>query len=568
MDAIAHEFETTVGFFFDGTVYRSVLAELESKCCTPPREEIVDVYAGPDASQRYREITRGASRAWDLKKTVACVEAQTPYVDAEAGSVVFIGGTYKESTERAMTRDEWESTVREDHVTGRCARVGNKHRFCYDRLRIDTSVAFTRVSCGETSAYGGTLEARSKCDTIYYMEIELETEGRLDEERAYATMTSLVVLLFQLVPYETVCRAMMASNSCSIQRERIDNLFDAFKRRFMDYNTCRSRLADDASALPPVLLFVMPKWDGVRVTGLYFCEGYLLMRNAREILSSFRVKLPFGNDTILQLEQIAGADGRDFYVITELLAVMIKSRHTMYQVFGRNNAKHDTGRSIGNVVASISIKRQFDDHRDVCNGYRLLDAQTSLRVLHVLGRTASAGGAGIVALTTVARIDRSENAAVLRRMDDVFSSRSPETRRRRVDRMFDAYLPGLKADAAVAQHCEGLIVAFTARRRRSIPDHGYFKLKYVDTVDLELDLVTFRLTSRDATRYRALGVERDTFTYRGEWRNTRIVVECMYDHDRDALVFVRERYDKTRPDADKKIEAINPKILLNCKWIE
>src|SRR5436190_1364462 len=383
-----YEYETTCGIVFDGELYCQIKTALFNQYKTIAFEEHVDIYSDPQKDgSRYRALTIYSVcnstddvpveyKKWDKKQTLYSYESQIPFIDTTKERIAFITCTYKESSERSMTSDEWTKIVTEDHTTGLFMRLYNKKRICFYEDAFDTKSPYTRVSIGKHSSYGGTLESRSTCDSLYYLEIELESKGQLNGDEVQQNMHALTKLLFQLVPYDLVKMAMMAANTGAVQRERLDNIFDTFKRTFRDYKRCASELREKAHLHDELNLFIMPKWNGVRATGLYYCKGYLTVKDACGRLTSFNTHLPFDNDMILQLEVVEterdmnssgiNVAGR-FYVITELMAVLIKSKNTLFQVYGRNNAVHDTGRNIGNVAASIAMKAQFADSCHVCN---------------------------------------------------------------------------------------------------------------------------------------------------------------------------------------------------------
>jgi hypothetical protein len=609
-----HEYEVTCGIVFDGEIYGRLKSELYVKSEKPPIEEDIDIYGLPGKEgERYRALTRYAAvgcdgaaaatapaaaaiddveidyRRFDHKKTIHAYESQIPYVERSRGRLLFITCTYKESMETILDKDEWDRTVKEDHTSGDCMRVYNKKRLCFYEGAFRTSVPYTRVSIGQQSSYGGTLEARSVCNAIYYFEIELESTRRLGTTEVDAYMHQICDMVFQLLPYDLVKSAMLARNTRSVQRERIDGVFDTFTRQFRDYTSCAPHLRRLHKA---IAFYIMPKWDGIRAVGLYFCDGYLIVKDACGRISSFRTVLPFDNDMILQLEvvrpkSVSCADITTdsegcYYVITELLAVFVKSPNTLYHVYGRNNGMYDTGRNIGNVVPSITIKTQFKNASHVCNLYRLLKPETSLRAIATLTEIRDAGADGpcyhVINITSVVNItDRLMSVKdFLDCMDDATTNgKIPGLRtKEQVLRLFADLMPVyLQNDLRFKDNCEGMIVAFTKRggentHRSDLEEYSYFKLKHIDTVDLELNLITGTLTSSDQTHYRAEGLpnldnvlgwaERPT-----PIKNQRIIVECYYDGNK--LLFFKDRCDKSRPDSDRKIKATNGLIFDNCR---
>lgn len=606
-----HEYEVTCGIVFDGEIYHKFKSILFEKCKKPPIEETIDIYAIPKKDgERYRALTRygdGACcsiddteldyRKFDHKKTSYVYESQIPYVECENGRVLFITCTYKESVEVILNEDEWKRTVKEDHTSGHCMRVHNKKRICFYKDAFDTNM---RVSIGKQSSYGGTLEARSTCNSIYYFEIELESDRRLGSTEINRDMRRVCKMLFQLLPYELVKAAMLAKNTCSVQRERIDGVFDTFKRQFRDYKSCALDLQQRECLNGQVDFFIMPKWDGIRAVGLYYCDGYLIVKDACGRISSFCTTLPFDNDMIIQLEAVrpkrtnmeSGSDydvGTDsegyYYVVTELLAVLIKSPNTLYHVYGRNNVMYDTGRNIGNVVTSIAIKTQFENASHVCSLYRPLTPDTSLRIFSMLSKIKNAKADGsndqcrhIVTLTSVVNTTAGLMSVkdMLDYMDDASTSDTvlgQRTKQEIISLFIQLFPKYLQNDSRFQQDCEGLIVAFTKqgnaeKRFAEQEEYGYFKLKTIDTIDLELNLITGTLTSVDLTQYCAEGLPTlDTVRNWAERpspiKNQRIIVECYYDGTK--LVFLKDRCDKSRPDSDSKIKATNYLIFDHCK---
>lgn len=645
------EYEITVSLVFGGKVFRDVFRHVSGRDCA---EEHLDVYSdcrpgvaarsgtGEGPRYRYREHRRSRPgengrpvvlTSWDRKLVRRYTELQVPYVDPTSRRVIFVTADYKSSTEERLTEDRWNRLVREDHSDASCVRTANKHRMAFPPesfadLFDGRTPEFTRLSIGEYSTYGGTLEARTKCNPVYYLEIESESAhepagpdeiGRLAEQ--------LVKILFGIFPYALIAGAMRNDAAATVQRERTDNIFDDFKRRFVNYNRLRDELwkataGGNGVEGEPVRLFVMPKWDGVRATANY-CDGFLFVRDACGSLSTYRVDLPFDNDLMLQLEVVS--DGhRKLLVVTEILAVVVKRHCTLYHVYSRNNTLDDTGRCGGNIEAtSIALKTQFKDPKNRCNTYRLVAPLYSLLVMHFLGPNDSVGdgdggGTGEPAFNTYADSDEArvilttaavadtihQTRGILRILDRFHYSEeinatgsgarpvgdSDRHNRSVCLQALVEHLPRrLVRSDWFARHCEGLLVAFassgglSAPRSAeiiavssrhdgadgpSLPDHGYVKVKLVDTVDLEyrtdLGLAT-TASGRHAFHVRGVPEKFSDWDERpAPVYNNRVIIECHYDADEGCLVYVKDRPDKNRADGDGKIDAIDKNIIATC----
>lgn len=668
----AMEYETTVTLAFGGKLYGRLYELLHSR---PYVVEDVDVYVvkgkSPDDTgrrQTYRETKRyrpgvdAVETWWDRKTVKRYVEHQVPHVDRHERRVCFITTNYKTSYEEKLTADQWRVRVREDHANDTCLRVANKRRLAFsagsfsDRFahRDDTRPRFTRLSLGEYSTYGGTLEARTKCNPLYYLEIEHELIREPEDDGDIERNAELLVeTLFTVLPYGLVAETMRTDASATVRRERVDNVFDEFKRRFVDYNRCRGDLwkavvggnrngsESNRDGRPPVVdLFLMPKWDGLKATANY-CEGYLFVRDACGSLSTYTVDLPFDNDVVLQLEALNDSElGERLFVVTEIMAIAVRNHDTLYHVYNRSNSERDTGRYAGNVSNSITLKTQFNDANDRCNTYRLVAPRYSLSVFHLLNECRSAcpesscaneperrqlehvplttaTGTGrelpgheaintyarnyrvSVLFTTVRPVDPFRDAEEVLLILDRFHDCRPNgestgpasseeealANRIRCLKELSSFLPDrLLHDQRFCRHCEGMLVTFVRSDGRtvtaastgrandgvrvsslpSLSDHGYIKVKPIDTVDLEFDLD--RRTAVSASgRYTfpVLGVPDKLPNWADRPRpvtNNRIIIECYYDRGRACLVFIKDRPDKTRPDSDEKISAIDPAI--------
>lgn len=614
---------------FGGVCYRKVYDLLERRAHVEEDSDAY-VYTGrPDDSEdtayRYRELKRSgvrgaATTSWDRKRVLRCLDSQVPYIDGRSGRVIFVTTTHKTSVEERLTEEQWNDAVREDHTADTTfRRVYNKHRLAFPPesfvdLFGGAVPEFTRLSLGEYSAYGGTLEARTKCNPVYYLEIENETEHEVDDVQQHTLR--LVEILFTVLPYGLVAETMRKNACATVQRERVDCVFEEFKRRFVNYHRCRRKLwrlagrqREEAALTGPghVKMFVMPKWDGRKATANY-CEGFLFVKDSCGSLSTYRADLPFDNDVILQLELLDDDCGRRLMVVTEILAVVVKTHNTLYHVYNRNNTLHDTGRNAGNVTTGITLKSQFTDPNNVCNPYRLVAPSFSLLVIQRLSakRWASNTTAPTAAVNTYMRSDTpelflttvaetTENCEEVLRLLDRFHNYGEDgersvpsggreerrNRRRCIRRLSTTYLPDrLLEDARYRKHCEGLLVVFarcgdtlaTAShhrpKRRRLPDHGYVKIKRTDTVDLEYNVsLGLATTSSGKHRFTVRDVPDD---FRG-WSerprpvtDDRLIIECFYDRDRRSLVFFKDRPDKSKADSDEKICATNHEIIEVC----
>lgn len=661
--------------------------------------EDVDVYSVQELRQdgrairwKYRELKRFTSNGggnvetqWDRKSVKRYVEQQVPHVDHAKRRVVFVTAAYKTSHEDVLTSQQWQERVREDHTNNSCLRVYNKHRLAFGPdsfsdlfAQPDTRPPFTRLSLGEYSTYGGTLEARTRCNPIYYLEIEHELERELNDPRDMGLHAELLVeTLFTVFPYDLIAKTMRKDAAATVQREWTDNVFDEFKRRFVNYDRFRGdlwkalvrgveggeegygrigrfgeytegtvatgQIEGSGSLRPNVDLFVMPKWDGLKATANY-CDGYLFVKDACGSLSTFVVDLPFDNDVILQLELVNDDERAErLFVVTEILAVVVKTHDTLYHVYNRNNTVDDTGRYAGNVSTSITLKTQLSDPNNRCNTYRLVKPRYSLLTFHYMYSCANSDppreedlrqrsvsqsttseeairsydgvntytkADRILVLFTTVTCLRSERDAtnVLRLLDRVHNympngdrlnpTSGKEEVAKRTNCLWDLslHLPmQFLRNERFRKHCEGLLVTFVrsdvsdgsrqtvdasttvGRRDRSrrgsapsLPDHGYIKVKPVDTIELEYDL-EYRTASSASGRH--VFIIHDVPAKLPGWAerprpvaNNRVIVECYYDRDRDCLVYVKDRPDKNKADSEEKISAINPDIISRCAY--
>lgn len=639
------EFETTVSLVFGGELFQKIYERLNRR---HHLEEDLDIYTfnrlpshtSHSESRRfkYREMKRYVPLVGGGKNVVVmrdrklikrCMEQQVPHIDPVSGRVLFVSTTYKSSVEGQVTEEQWTRTVREDHSTASCLRTANKHRLSFPPQSFSDLFnghvpGFTRLSIGEYSQYGGTLEARTKCNPIYYLEIEKEYKTALkgpDEIRREAER--LVEILFTVLPYRLISETMRKEAAATVQRERTDNVFDEFKRRFVDYNRCRIQLWNATTETRPskrtdspgITFFLMPKWDGMKATASY-CDGYLFVRDTCGSLSTFSVQLPFDNDVILQLE-IVKEDGSDkkLLVVTEILAVVVKSHDTLYHVYNRSNTLDDTGRFAGNVDTSITLKTQFKNPDNRCNTYRLVSPLYSLLTLHSLGEyrarqlhdsrrgeeaatnTYMRDETPRVILTTVAIVDSADGISNLLNTLDEFHNykagvkQTPSTVQEEMWnksvhlRTLSQHLPPwLLGQAYFRNHCEGLLTVFvvkagvefnpterarpTAADTRPLPNYGYMKIKIRDTVDLEYHLSTGLANSASGKyRFRVQGVPEKFAGWAERPRpvtNGRAIIECYFDRDLGAVVYVKDRPDKNKADNEEKIAAIDNDIIPTC----
>lgn len=602
---VVEEFECTVGIVFDANLYGHVRSALTAKAKTRvvPVTETVDVYSDPvgggGQASRYRKRRSVNDNgtldvSHDRKVTRSCHEAQVPYLNASEGRILFLCGSYKESAEHSLTEGDWNRLVEsaENHLVSTTpVRVYNKRREVYGSADFEgcplsvPAGCRVRVSIGDFSVYGGTLEARIKCNPISYMEIEAEYESPLDRTTVDRTLSALCRGLVRLVGYELVAAAMRAANSYGVQRERTDCLFDSFKRRFVDFKSY-GRGLERSAVDGDLAVYVMPKWDGVRAVATYY-DGHAFVRNCYGEITTYRAELPFDNDVILQLEVV---DGGKYMVITEIMAVIVKSQNTTYQAYGKNNALSDTGRYSGNVANSIVMTKQFKDPNDVCNLYRLVTPSVSLSLMRDLsvrrhrhlrvGRlspSATSMAAAnvdrpVLMLTTVVRLSNEvARTALFSLLSEFFGSEGTRdfdehrtTRLRCVDAVMANFPSTLLDDKIFRLHAsnEGLIVAFadgrvlpSLRRPRDhggstapLFDHCYVKMKRIDTVDLETR-ADGRTFSADLTEYRVHGLPRAAGP---------TIVECHYDRRAGRLTYTKTRRDKTAADRDDKIAAVDP----------
>ncbi|KAG8304332.1 hypothetical protein J6590_096377 [Homalodisca vitripennis] len=606
------EYETTVSLVFGGALFNRIHGLLEHRLCT---EEDLDVYNCCDQSvtrdenggYKYRELKQlsphGTRTSWDRKQVKLFKELQVPHIDPATGRVIFVTTTYKASTEEIMTESQWKLAVRENHSNTACIRSTNKHRLSYPPesftdLFHGQVPEFTRLSLGEYSTYGGTLEARTKCDPVYYLEIESEYTTELEgSEEIRRNAERIINILFTVLPYDLVASTMRNDAAATVRRERPDNIFDEFRRWFVNYNRLRGDLW--LAATDDLKLFLMPKWHGVKAIANY-CNGFLFIRDACGALSTYRVDLPFDNDLMLQLEIVDEA-GAKLYVVTEVLAVVVKTHNTLYHVYSRNNTLEDTGRCAGKMDStSVTIKTQFNNPNNRCNTYRLVDPLYSLLVMHFLnGDRPPAGERGYKELYAVNTYTRSDapaliftSVALAVKAEEISRLRNWETfnqsvgwsrrTKRRKDclrRRANYFPPHFQKNPRFANLCEGLLVAFVfpdrsphpppssaARRLPSLPGHGYIKIKLLDTVDLEYHIrlgVAFSASGKH--RFRVRGVPA---TFSGSFDrpypvvNNRVIIECYRDRDLNCMVFLKDRPDKNKADGDDKITAIDDEIIV------
>lgn len=701
----AMEHETTVVLFFGGRLFREFFQRFAHRVHTV---EDLDVYAlvrpdvqcddGPsvESNVKYRELKRytrsePVQTFWDRKTVKRVIERQVPHLDRTRRRVIFVNATFKSSVEEKLTCDRWRIHVQEDHsgtAPAACLRVSNKHRLAFPPdsfvdLFGGREPAFTRLSLGEYTTYGGTLEARTKCNPLYYLEIEHELSREPNgQDEIGRHMELLVDTLFAIVPYDLVARTMRNDATCTVRRERVDNIFDEFKRRFVNYNRWRSALwtatiggdgqcgVGEKTEAPTtgsavttarrefcyrhssaVNLFVMPKWDGLKATG-HYCEGYLFMKDACGSLSTFLVDLPFDNDVILQLEIVEDDEtGERLFVITEILAIVVKNHHTLYHVYNRNNTIDDTGRFAGNVTTTITLKYQFNDPTHRCSTYRLVAPNYSLLIFHYfhtcklvelrppastieetkerclqesngdqygVAKVRSSDGEAVntytandrnrVLFTTVSLVDRKRDARKVLQVLDRFHNydnvgkrstpvNSAEDRANRLACLTELSLllpDSIRKDGRFNEHCEGLLVAFadsnaspesgpcdgvtgtslavlSARHkheRPALPDHGYVKVKLLDTIDLEYDPTDRTAKSASGNLvFKVCDVPEKLPGWAERRRpvsNNKAIFECYYDRDRRSIVYYKDRPDKNRADSDEKISAIDSDIIKHC----
>lgn len=621
------EFEFTVTLMFGGRSFQDIYSRLQHRNHT---SEDLDVYVcnrpGEFKTYRYRELKHTAykpddnrsvfvSTVWDRKWTKRCVERQIPYADPTTGRIIFVTSTYKSSREEKLTEEEWASIVREDHTRTDCYRSFNKHRLAFPPESFTDLFGghvpeFTRLTLGEYSTYGGTLEARTKCNPLYYLEIEHEHHQDV-HYKIEEYMTSLVQKLFTILPYDVVTKAVRHDSAATVLRERVDNIFDEFKRHFVNYNRWRSSLwntvktKEDGGVTNNIKAFIMPKWDGIKATANY-CDGFMFVRDSCGSLSTYMVDLPFDNDLMLQLEIVKGnGNNTKIIVITEVMAVVVKNHNSMYHVYNRNNTLKDTGRYAGNVSTSITLKTQFQNPNDVCNTYRLVEPIHSLLVMRHLSNVRWAkvssslstdqmkhhNPAGVntymstdrpvILITTVVGTDKPSQIKEIMHVLDRFhgyknekrivptSNREDHVNRLECLRLLSLYLPSLSLkDSFVREYCEGLLVAFVLTPKGRSSSHCYIKIKTLDTIELEYRLSLGLATTASCKHF--FKVEGVPTAFPG-WAerfspvtNDRAIIECYYNRDKSHLVFLKDRPDKNKPDTDEKINAIDSEIITKC----
>lgn len=621
------EFECTVGIVFDSNLYELIRDKVIGiSSVKRPRRQNVDLYSDWQCqSSKYRKcVTTDDSgevcSSFDRKTVNVCHEAQVPYMNSggtrtsedakwtrsEEGRLLFLTGTYKESVENQIKEDEWIAIEKsENHLVGDSpVRSSNKCREIFDcGTCLDLPFPATRLSLGEHSVYGGTIESRIKCNPIYYLEIEREFDRQLDDVKINETLVELTRNIVYAVGYSLVTKCMLSVNSCSVQKERIDCIFDSFDRNFINYNRHRSTLKRGLTE-NTYSLFIMPKWDGVRATGLY-CDGHLLIKSCSGDIFNLTVDLPFDNDVILQLELIqVDEKGRreDMYyiIITEIMAVLVKSHNTTYQMYGKNNSFYDTGRYAGNVPNSIVITKQFKNPNDICNLYRLVAPTVSLNVIcrissyrhrYLAGLSAveskrlTEGVNPVLMFTTVVQVSNDYDVDIaFKSMDEFYSSNKvldavqhASIRISCLSTFTNMFPSTLIDDDVYLQYAEkeGIILAFADYHMNSINlkdspqnstrlEYGYMKMKKVDSVDLEVGN-NGMVTSCDLTEYTVTGLPIDLQKPKGREDGEshslkRVIVECFYNRSESRLEFLRVRKDKMEADGDGKILTIEPFI--------
>lgn len=759
------EYECTVGIVFDSDVYKLIRDKIFEKIKddgNSPYIQSVDIFVNPSCKNtKYRKYINldynlgETCETYDKKKIIKCTESQIPYMEMERGRVIFLTGTYKESIETKLTADEWKTVqLGENHlVTDAPISVSNKHRelFYKEDGQIKLNYEYSRISLGEYSIYGGTGESRIKCNSIYYLEIERENPEHVDQAIASNILIELTNNIIELIGYDLVAMSMKASNSCSVQKERIDCLFDMFKRDFKNYDKCKKRIKKGVLS-KTLELYAMPKWDGIRATGIYY-DNNIIIKSLSGSIFTYKTNLPFDNDVILQLEIIEGGDenvddggvedgdgctvddggeddvgdydddvlkdnrvkiknetvkvnvhvsgasderkaderreadddyynglkegvgeekdvssdyGNNYYepvasssssvevnninnndgdekeeidtgdkdvptpvgdgknekrtylIITEIMAVLIKSHNTTYQMYGKNNAFFDTGRHTGNVSNSIVMTKQFADPNDVCNLYRLVPPILSLNIMCKMSKLKHSylstlgdnefknmlnGIDTVLMFTTVVKIDtnRIDENLVLETLDNFYSvdKKSSDVEKINYERessmsLFVGEFPEtLLKDKVYKENAEreGLIIAYTKTSMNFITDkaskdvNGYMKMKRVDTVDLEFisgnnnsssngggtgendEIIQFAY-SNDMTKFTVLGIPWDIVkNYKKSYNMKKCIIECYYDFALKNIRFLRVRHDKTEADGDCKIKNVDVNIY-DCKLSE
>lgn len=648
---------------------------------------------------------------YDKKKIIKCTESQIPYMEMEKGRVIFLTGTYKESIETKLTSDEWKNVeLGENHlVTDAPISVSNKHRelFYNEDGQIKLNYEYSRISLGEYSIYGGTGESRIKCNSIYYLEIERENPKHIDHVVASNILIELTNNIIELIGYDLVAMSMKASHSCSVQKERIDCLFDMFKRDFKNYDKCKNKIKKGVLS-KTLELYVMPKWDGIRATGIYY-DNNIIIKSLSGSIFTYKTDLPFDNDVILQLEIIDtdekdyniynGDDDKDnvlnsrvkienkngknvcvscgaldkkdekhkigggeqdkdeekylsrnvnleydeslastssskttvnddvsalemdesinggknekptYLIITEIMAVLIKSHNTTYQMYGKNNAFFDTGRHTGNVSNSIVMTKQFVNPNDVCNLYRLVTPILSLNIMCKMSKLKHSylsslsenefknmlnGIDTVLMFTTVVKIDtkKIDENIVLETLDNFYSidKKSLDVEKINYEKesnmslFINVFPKTMLNDKVYKENAEneGLIIAYTKNNMNFITDkvsndiNGYMKMKKTDTVDLEYinsnscrdnDKIQYAY-SNDMTKFIVTGIPSDIVkNYKKIYNMKKCIIECHYDFILKSIKFLRVRQDKTEADGDCKIKNVDVNIY-DCKLFE
>lgn len=715
------EYECTVGIVFDSNLYKLIRDKILEKIkdnSNSPYIQSVDIFANiADKTTKYRKYINldynlgETCETYDKKKIIKCTESQIPYMEMEKGRVIFLTGTYKESIETKLTSDEWKNVeLGENHlVTDAPISVSNKHRelFYNEDGQIKLNYEYSRISLGEYSIYGGTGESRIKCNSIYYLEIERENPKHIDHVIASNILIELTNNIIELIGYDLVAMSMKASHSCSVQKERIDCLFDMFKRDFKNYDKCKNKIKKGVLS-KRMELYAMPKWDGIRATGIYY-DNNIIIKSLSGSIFTYKTDLPFDNDVILQLEiidtnekdykiyngddkkdntlntrvkienkigknvcvsgaldkkdekdKIGGGGEQDkdeekylsrnvnleydeslastsssettvnddvsalemdesinggknekptYLIITEIMAVLIKSHNTTYQMYGKNNAFFDTGRHTGNVSNSIVMTKQFVNPNDVCNLYRLVPPILSLNIMCKMSKLKHSylsslsenefknmlnGIDTVLMFTTVVKIDTNkiDENLVLETLDNFYSidKKSLDVEKINYEKesnmslFINEFPKTLLNDKVYRENAEneGLIIAYTKNNMNFITDkisndiNGYMKMKKIDTVDLEYinsnscrdnDEIQYAY-SNDMTKFIVTGIPSDIVNnYKKIYNMKKCIIECYYDFILKSIKFLRVRQDKTEADGDCKIKNVDVNIY-DCKLFE
>lgn len=606
-----NEFECTVGIVFDNNLYGRIRHCLINQSISKkPSRQVVEIYSSANQNNtKYRTCDTTEPdglmiKSFDSKRIVSCYEAQIPYL--KDGRILFLTGTYKESVENKLTEHEWQRIKESEnhHTVSSPVRISSKHREVFPPEEFNELAGSTvRVSIGEYSIYGGTMESRVRCNPINYMEMEFEFKEQPDERTVNNMLTKLTGHMVNILGYDLVVECMKAENTRSVRGEYIGCIFESFKRNFINYNYEPNRVAVKRGIENgDFAFFVMPKWDGVRATALY-SQGHLLVESSFGKLFSIETNLPFDNDVILQLELLDRRSdieikipGKFIIVITEIMAVLVKSHNTTYQMYGKNNAYYDTGRYAGNVPNSIVMTKQFKDPENVCNLYRLVRASTSIHIMEYMSKIRHDHLSTILQedivrnleenpeepvlmFTTVVRCtEENGNTVNTDILDTFFASNSIEDDQRHnevrancLETMTAVFPDTLKKDEIYCEYGakEGIILVCTDRINKnvnmevsspyyadfSLPakplEYGYMKIKIVDTVDLELNGNGDIALSSDLTEYKVHGIP--TSLYDGKRR----IIECYRNRMHDGLYFLRIRHDKVNADNNVKIASVD-----------